>query len=66
MSSTSNTSATILVVDDDDLILSALRGLFLLETEYEVLTHSDPKAALAEAESRPIDIVISDFLMPEM
>jgi serine phosphatase RsbU (regulator of sigma subunit) len=66
MSSTSNTSATILVVDDDDLILSALRGLFLLETEYEVLTHSDPKAALTEAESRPIDIVISDFLMPEM
>jgi serine phosphatase RsbU (regulator of sigma subunit) len=66
MSSTSNTSATILVVDDDDLILSALRGLFLLETEYEVLTHSDPKAALTEAHSRPIDIVISDFLMPEM
>ena len=66
MSSTSNASATILVVDDDDLILSALRGLFLLETEYEVLTHSDPKKALVEAASRPIDIVISDFLMPEM
>lgn len=66
MSSTSNTSATILIVDDDDLILSALRGLFLLETEYEVLTHSNPKVALTEAESRSIDVVISDFLMPEM
>lgn len=66
MSSTPHASATILVVDDDDLILSALKGLFLLETEYEVLSHSDPQAALTEAASRPIDIVISDFLMPEM
>jgi serine phosphatase RsbU (regulator of sigma subunit) len=58
--------ATILVVDDDELILSALRGLFLLETDHEVVTHSDPVAALSEAQGRPVEIVISDFLMPHM
>jgi serine phosphatase RsbU (regulator of sigma subunit)/CheY-like chemotaxis protein len=58
--------ATILVVDDDDLILSALRSLFHLETDYEVLTHSDPAAALTEAAGRPVQVVISDFLMPHM
>ena len=59
-------NATILVVDDDQLILSSLRGLFTLETEYELLAFSDPKEALTELERRPIDVVISDFLMPEL
>lgn len=58
--------ATILVVDDDEMILSTLRSLFLLETDYEVVTHSDPAAALAEAQGRPLQLVISDFLMPGM
>ncbi|MDA1312955.1 MAG: SpoIIE family protein phosphatase [Acidobacteria bacterium] len=66
MATESGKPATILVVDDDELILSTLRGLFLLETDYEVVTHSDPAAALSEAEGRPVEIVISDFLMPRM
>lgn len=56
----------VLVVDDDELILSTLRGLFALETDYEVITQNDPRAALEEAGRRPIDVVISDFLMPQM
>ena len=66
MSSTLNNNATILVVDDDELILSSLRGLFTLETEYELLSFSDPKEAVKELGRRPIDVVISDFLMPEV
>ena len=66
MSSSSVKNPTILLVDDDELILSSLRGLFTLETEYELLSFSDPKEALQEVERRPIDVVISDFLMPEV
>lgn len=58
--------ATILVVDDDELIISSLRGLFALETGYEVLAISQPAAAIAELERRPVDLIISDFLMPEI
>ena len=57
---------TILICDDDQLIISSLRGLFLLETEYELLEFTDPVEAAEEAKRRPIDMVISDFLMPEM
>ena len=56
----------ILVCDDDQLIVSSLRGLFLLETEYELLEFTDPVAAADEVKRRPIDLVISDFLMPGM
>lgn len=55
---------TILICDDDELIISSLRGLFALETEYEVLAFTSSVEAAAEVERRPVDLVISDFLMP--
>ncbi len=64
--STSEKQPTILICDDDDLIISSLRGLFALETNYELLEFTDPAEAAEEARRRPIDLVISDFLMPEM
>ena len=66
MSPRNEDTATILVVDDDELIISSLRGLFALETGYDVLTISEPAAAIAELERRPVDLIISDFLMPEI
>lgn len=57
---------TILICDDDELIISSLRGLFALETEYEVLAFTSSVEAAAEIERHPVDLVISDFLMPEV
>ena len=57
-------NAAILIVDDDALVTSALNNLLALETEYDVAVFNDPAAALREAERRPFDLVLSDFLMP--
>ena len=56
----------ILICDDDELIVSSLRGLFLLETDYELLEFTSPVEAAREVARRPVDLVISDFHMPEM
>jgi serine phosphatase RsbU (regulator of sigma subunit) len=56
----------VLIVDDDDLIVATLRSLFQLETDYEIQGFTEPEAALQEVERQPIDLVISDFLMPRM
>ncbi len=64
MSRRDQSPPTILIVDDDALITTSLKGLFSLETNYEILAFNDPHAAEREAERRPIDVVISDFLMP--
>lgn len=66
MSESSHNAPRVLIVDDDDLIIRSLRGLFTLETEYEVYDFTEPEKALEEVERRPIDLVISDFLMPRM
>lgn len=54
----------ILLVDDEEMILSSLRTFLELETDHEVVTFTDPEAAL---EADPdADVVISDYLMPGM
>jgi DNA-binding NtrC family response regulator len=56
----------LLILDDEEIVLTSLRNLFRLKTEYEVIVHSSAKQALESARTRPIDLVISDYLMPEM
>jgi response regulator RpfG family c-di-GMP phosphodiesterase len=58
---------TILIVDDEEMVASALRALLELETEYNVLAFTSPLVALAEVErGTPVHVVIADFMMPEM
>ena len=66
MSDSSHNAPRVLIVDDDDLIVRSLRSLFALETDYEIYDFNEPEKALQEVERRPIDLVISDFLMPRM
>jgi response regulator RpfG family c-di-GMP phosphodiesterase len=57
---------TILIVDDEEMVLTSLKAYLSLETDYRVLTFTSAKEALAVAQKEPIDLVISDYLMPEM
>ena len=55
----------VLCVDDEPNAL-ILRKLVLQRAGYEVITASSGKQALEVAESRPIDLLLSDQLMPGM
>jgi response regulator RpfG family c-di-GMP phosphodiesterase len=59
-------SATILVVDDEPLVVETLSALLELETPHRVLTETSARRALALAKVSPVDLVISDFLMPDL
>ncbi|WP_424191552.1 response regulator [Ampullimonas aquatilis] len=60
----------LLIVDDEPHILSALRRIFTrrdaLGVHYLVETFDNPEAALVRARQLPIDLVLSDYRMPEM
>lgn len=58
-------SHTILCLDDEENILSALKRVFRKEP-YQVVTTTSAAEALALLESQPIDLIISDHRMPEM
>ena len=62
---TSPVAPSILFVDDEANILSALRRLFRGQG-YHLLTAGSAAEGLAILEREPVDIVVSDMRMPEM
>nr|WP_315229404.1 response regulator [uncultured Limnohabitans sp.] len=56
---------TVLCVDDEPNILSALRRMLSLNS-FKVLTADSGQTALELLASTPVDVVISDMHMPEM
>lgn len=59
---------TILLVDDEEMVLSSIKSFFAIETDYKLLTYTSPEKALEELDvnGNRVDLVISDYLMPEM
>jgi DNA-binding NtrC family response regulator len=57
---------TVLIVDDEEMVLTSLSTYLSLETEYEVVTFTSAARALDHIERNEVGIIISDFLMPEM
>jgi cyclic di-GMP phosphodiesterase len=59
---------TVLLVDDEEMVLSSIKSFFAIEADYNLLTYTSPEKALEdlEANHHQIDLVISDYLMPEM
>ncbi|MBI4767657.1 MAG: response regulator [Deltaproteobacteria bacterium] len=55
----------ILIVDDDELVLMAMREL-LKSQNYEVLTFSRGSEALKKIDQEALDLMILDIVMPEM
>jgi len=62
----SDNTASILIVDDETTVVQSVAALLELETPHTVLTETSPQRAIQLAKVTPLDMVISDFLMPEI
>ena len=62
----SNWKSNVVIVDDDEIVLTSLSSLLSLETDYEVKTFLSSEEALKYIKNEDTDLVISDYLMPEM
>jgi DNA-binding NtrC family response regulator len=65
-SNSNGTTPTILLVDDEEMVLSSIKSFFAIETDYKLATYTSPIKALEDVEQNHFDLVISDYLMPEM
>ena len=59
-------NATIVIVDDEEMVLTSLSSFLTLETDYHVVTFTSVVEALDFVKQNSIDLVVSDYLMPEM
>ncbi len=55
----------IMLVDDEPNVLEGLRRVLRVEN-YQCLGFTDPRAALDTARNTEVDLVVSDYCMPEM
>ncbi len=62
----SEEKSVVMIVDDEEMVLMSIRSFLNLETPYEVLTFTSPVEALDHFARSEVDLVISDYLMPEM
>lgn len=56
----------ILIVDDEEDMLTLLKRIISEETEHDVVTEASPFNALQIFHQRPFDLVITDLKMPKM
>lgn len=58
--------STIVIVDDEEMVLTSLATFLNLETTYTVKTFTSAGEALEFVKTNEVGLVISDYLMPEM
>lgn len=58
--------AVIVLVDDEEMVLTSLQSFLNLETDYTIKSFKNPEEAIAFIKENDIDLVVSDYLMPEM
>lgn len=61
-----NQTPRVLILDDENMVVTSISSFLTLETDYEVKTFISPSEALDYIKDNHVDLVISDYLMPEM
>ena len=57
---------SILIADDEDMVIASIKAFLQLEGDFDVHGFTDPEEAAAFAAANPVDVVVSDYLMPKM
>lgn len=61
-----NEQPAVLIVDDEEMVITSVRAFLQLETEYRITGITVPEQAVKFLELNPADVVVSDYLMPRM
>ena len=58
--------AHLVIVDDEEMVLTSIHSLLKLETNYRVDRYTDPVQALDQLRQNSVDLIIADYQMPSM
>jgi DNA-binding NtrC family response regulator len=64
--SPNGTKPSVMIVDDEEMVITSIKAFLQLETDYEVHGFTDPEEAARFAEGESVDVAVSDYLMPKM
>ena len=58
--------SSVLIVDDEEMVITSVRAYLQLETDYEIHGYTDPESAVKFLENNLVDVAVSDYLMPKL
>jgi len=61
---TDGTRASILLVDDEQMVVTSIQAFLELDGHFDVFGFTDPPEALRFAQSQRVDVAICDYRMP--
>src|SRR5436309_5689013 len=61
-----NHQPSVMIVDDEEMVITSIKAFLQLETDFDVHGFTDPEEAARFAERNPVDIAVSDYLMPKI
>jgi YesN/AraC family two-component response regulator len=56
----------VMIIDDEPMVTQSIKNFLSLETDYEIIALTSPMAALETLKTRQVDVIISDYLMPDL
>jgi DNA-binding NtrC family response regulator len=59
-------ATTVMIVDDEEMVVGSIQSFLELDTEHRVLPFTSPLAALERLGTEPVNVIVADFMMPEM
>jgi DNA-binding NtrC family response regulator len=63
---TNGDTPTVLLVDDEEMVITSVRAYLALETDFRIEGFTDPEQAAAFVKDQKYDVIVSDYLMPKM
>lgn len=61
-----STQPIVVIVDDEEMVITSVKAFLNLETDYTVHGFTNPEDAARFLETQPADVVVSDYLMPKL
>ena len=61
-----NSKPPVLIVDDEDMVITSVTAYLQLESDYDVRGFTDPEEAVRAIDKEPVGVIVSDYLMPRM
>lgn len=56
--------AAVILVDDEEMVITSVRAYLALEADFNLQGFTDPSRAIEHMQSNDFDVVVSDYLMP--
>lgn len=61
-----NGNPSVLIVDDEEMVITSIRAFLKLDTNYNIHGFTDPEEAVKFLERNTLDVAIADYVMPRM